>query len=166
MSSLFWMFQFESTSLGLFLACSFPIHILSFWYWTRKPKFLNTFIFICVYANVVNTTKVGLYPCPEDCGMFVQCGNGIPYEKDVSNNKQIKSMQLQSILVTFVFFGIKKYCNFDFDLPSLPSSHHVYLEQARKLGRCNSYIQNLNLNMTHWLAHWMTGGGVRSCYRI
>merc|ERR1712198_10246 len=25
---------------------------------------------------------VGLYPCPEDCGMFVQCGNGIPYEKD------------------------------------------------------------------------------------
>ena len=26
----------------------------------------------------------GLYPCPNDCGMFVQCANGIQYETDVS----------------------------------------------------------------------------------
>merc|ERR1712179_768022 len=24
----------------------------------------------------------GLYPCPDDCGMFVQCVNGIPYERE------------------------------------------------------------------------------------
>ena len=33
-----------------------------------------------------NTTKVGLYPCPNDCSMFVQCGNGMKYEKDVRNH--------------------------------------------------------------------------------
>ena len=38
------------------------------------------------------------------------------------------------------------------------------VKQAHKLGRCNSYLQNLKLSITHWLTHSLTGIGGRRCY--
>ena len=39
-------------------------------------------------------------------------------------------------------------------------------EQARKLGRCDSYLQNLKTLPTHPLTDPLTGVGARRCYRI
>ena len=42
----------------------------------------------------------------------------------------------------------------------------IATKQARKLGRCDSNLQNLKTLLTHSLTHPMTGVGARRCYRI
>merc|ERR1711971_1251201 len=71
----------------LFRQIGLKVRFLRVAFFTRCPKMLF-FLILASGASADCGFKgscprdAGLYPCPDDCGMFVQCGNGIPYETD------------------------------------------------------------------------------------